>query len=56
MTPDEGEPQDTTRKLIGAGIVLAVFLGCVVVICAAIILVVLLMPRTGGVFSGMDSI
>jgi len=52
MTPDEGEPQDTTRKLIGAG----VMLGCFLVTCAVIILVMLLLPRTGTVFSGMDSI
>ena len=58
MTPVEQPPQDNTGKIlggigIGLGVLVVIFLCCIVVAVTTIVVLALLGPAIGGVFSNI---
>ena len=58
MTSSDGQPADNTGKIIGGigigvGVLVALFLFCILVACGTVVLLALLGPAIGNVFSGI---
>ena len=58
MTPSDGQPADNTGKIIGGigigvGVLVAIVLLCILVACGTIVLLALLGPAIGNVFSNI---
>lgn len=58
MTPSDGQPADSTGKIIGGigigvGVLVVMFLFCILVACGTIVILALLGPAIGNVFSSI---